>query len=124
MKLRIHLDSADAAARRRLAALLRADPDIVLVGAADEADIVVGEQALATQAALDTTVEEGTLLTPRELEVLRLVAQGIGNKEIAAELGISRNTVKYHLASVLTKLGVHTRTEAVSLALRTGLVPL
>jgi DNA-binding NarL/FixJ family response regulator len=127
VKLRIHLDIADAAVRRRLAALLRSDPDVALVGSADEADIVASDHALAAEAALAAAAvpaEEGALLTARELEVLRLVAQGIGNKAIAAELGISRNTVKYHLASVLAKLGVRSRTEAVSLALRTGLVPL
>ena len=127
MKLRIHLDVADATVRRRLAALLRADPNVALVGSADEADIVASDHAHATEAALGAAVvpaEEGAMLTARELEVLRLVAQGIGNKAIAAELGISRNTVKYHLASVLAKLGVRSRTEAVSLALRTGLVPL
>lgn len=63
-------------------------------------------------------------LTPRELDVLRLVARGLGNKEIAAELAITTHTVKYHLAAVLEKLGVRSRTEAVSLGVRTGLVPL
>src|SRR5439155_375189 len=63
-------------------------------------------------------------LTPRELDVLRLVAQGLGNKEIAAELALSTHTVKYHLASVLAKLGVGSRTEAVSRGIRTGLLPL
>jgi DNA-binding NarL/FixJ family response regulator len=63
-------------------------------------------------------------LTRRELSVLRLVAQGLGNKEIASELGISSHTVKYHLAALLGKLGVHSRTEAVTIGLRTGLVPL
>src|SRR5437867_2101426 len=63
-------------------------------------------------------------LTARELDVLRLVASGLGNKEIAADLGITTHTVKYHLAAVLEKLGVRSRTEAVSLGVRTGLVPL
>ena len=56
--------------------------------------------------------------------MLRLVARGLGNKEIAADLGITTHTVKYHLAAVLEKLGVRSRTEAVSLGVRTGLVPL
>ena len=63
-------------------------------------------------------------LTARELDVLRLVASGLGNKEIAADLGITTHTVKYHLAAVLEKLGVRSRTEAVSLGVRKGLVPL
>ena len=63
-------------------------------------------------------------LTARELEVLRLVARGLGKKEIAADLGMTTHTVKYHLAVVLEKLGVRSRTEAVSLGVRAGLVPL
>jgi len=56
--------------------------------------------------------------------VLRLVARGLSNKEIAADLRITTHTVKYHLAAVLEKLGVRSRTEAVSLGVRKGLVPL
>ena len=55
---------------------------------------------------------------------MRLVAQGLGNKEIAELLAISMHTVKYHLAAVLDKLGVRSRTEAVSVGIRRGLVPL
>ncbi len=125
MKLRIYLDVADPVTRRRLAALLHADAEVALVGSAREADVVVGDQALpAIATGNGTAVADGTALTDRELSVLRLVALGMGNKEIAAELGISRHTVKYHLAAVLTKLGVHSRTEAVALALRRGMVPL
>jgi DNA-binding NarL/FixJ family response regulator len=51
-------------------------------------------------------------------------AGGLGNKEIAADLRITTHTVKYHLAAVLEKLGVRSRTEAVSLGVRTGLVAL
>ena len=123
MKLRVHLDVSDPVTRRRLAALLRADPDIVLVAAAADADLVLGERVVAT-AASATLPQEGAALTGRELEVLRLVARGWSNKEIARALDLSTHTVKYHLASVLEKLGVSSRTEAVSLGLRTGLVPL
>ena len=123
MKLRVHLDVADPIARRRLAALIKADPEIVLVAVAEEADLVVSERVIAT-AAPATVPEEGAALTPRELDVLRLVARGLGNKEIAAQLDLSAHTVKYHLASVLVKLGVRSRTEAVSHGIRTGLLPL
>jgi len=58
-------------------------------------------------------------LTPRESEVL---ASGLGNKEIAAKLAISEHTVKFHVASILGKLGASSRTEAVSLGIRRGLV--
>ena len=123
MKLRVSIDVSDAVTRRRLAALLRADPEIVLVASPEEADVVLGERVVAT-AAPAAEVQEGTALTPRELEVLRLVAQGLGNKEIAELLAISTHTVKYHLAAVLDKLGVRSRTEAVSVGIRRGLVPL
>jgi DNA-binding NarL/FixJ family response regulator len=61
-------------------------------------------------------------LTPRESEVLQMLASGLGNKEIAAKLGISEHTVKFHVASILGKLGATSRTEAVSLGIRRGLV--
>lgn len=61
-------------------------------------------------------------LTAREREVLQMLAQGRGNKEIAVRLNISEHTVKFHVASILGKLGAATRTEAVSLALRRGLI--
>jgi two-component system, NarL family, response regulator YdfI len=61
-------------------------------------------------------------LTAREREVLQMLAQGRGNREIAARLKISEHTVKFHVASILGKLGASTRTEAVSVALRRGLI--
>lgn len=61
-------------------------------------------------------------LTPREREVLQMLASGLGNKEIAAKLKISEHTVKFHVASILGKLGAASRTEAVSLGIRRGLV--
>ena len=61
-------------------------------------------------------------LTPRESEVLQMLAGGLGNKEIASKLAISEHTVKFHVASILSKLGAASRTEAVSLGIRRGLV--
>jgi DNA-binding NarL/FixJ family response regulator len=61
-------------------------------------------------------------LTPRELEVLGLVAQGLQNKEIAAQLVITERTVKFHVSSILAKLGADNRTEAVTIAARRGLI--
>jgi len=63
-------------------------------------------------------------LTPRELEVLELVSQGLHSKLIAHALGVSESTVKYHLSSIYAKLGVASRTEAVSRAARLGLITL
>jgi DNA-binding NarL/FixJ family response regulator len=61
-------------------------------------------------------------LTPRESEVLQMLASGLANKEIAAKLAISEHTVKFHVASILGKLGAGSRTEAVALGIRRGLV--
>jgi DNA-binding NarL/FixJ family response regulator len=61
-------------------------------------------------------------LTPRETQVLELVADGLPNKAIAATLGVSDETVKFHLASVFGKLGATNRTDAVRRALKHGLV--
>jgi two-component system NarL family response regulator len=61
-------------------------------------------------------------LTDRESEILRLVARGESNKKIAASLSISEGTVKTHMASVLAKLGAESRTEAVAIARRRGLI--
>lgn len=63
-------------------------------------------------------------LSPRELQVLQLVAQGLPNKGIARALGISENTAKFHVASLSAKLGASGRTEAVTLAARQGLIVL
>ena len=73
----------------------------------------------ASSRALDELAES---LTRRELEVLQMLAAGLSNKEIAARLNISDHTVKFHVASILGKLGAGSRTEAVSLGIRRGLV--
>ena len=66
----------------------------------------------------------GQALTPREIEVLGMLAEGLGNKEIAWRLHISEHTVKFHVASILGKLDASSRTEAVTLGFRQGLIML
>ncbi len=61
-------------------------------------------------------------LSPRETEVLQLMARGLQNKEIAAQLVISERTVKFHVSSILGKLGAGNRTEAVTMALQQGII--
>ena len=63
-------------------------------------------------------------LTPRELEVLEMLAEGLSNRIIAARLGISSQTVKFHVASILAKLDAGSRTEAVTFGVRQGLIAL
>jgi DNA-binding NarL/FixJ family response regulator len=63
-------------------------------------------------------------LTPREIEVLELLAEGLPNKGIAARLGISDQTVKFHVAAIMGKLGASNRTDAVRRAVRRGLISL
>ncbi len=63
-------------------------------------------------------------LTPREIEVLNMIAEGLGNKVIARRLGISEHTVKFHVSSIFTKLNAKSRTEAVTLGARQGLIML
>ena len=64
------------------------------------------------------------VLTPREIEVLELVAEGLPNKAIAARLAISDQTVKFHVSSISAKLGAKSRTDAVRRAVRRGLITL
>jgi DNA-binding NarL/FixJ family response regulator len=75
-------------------------------------------------AAADAPAPSAEPLTEREHEVLRLLAQGKPNKEIAAALSISERTVKFHVSSLLSKLGASNRTEAVTLAAQRGLIDL
>jgi two-component system NarL family response regulator len=88
-------------------------------------DVLAGKTYLAPAAA--AKLAEGVArvqLTPRELSTLRLLADGQANKEIAYTLGISERTVKTHLSHLFEKLGVTSRTEAVRVATKRGLVRL
>jgi DNA-binding NarL/FixJ family response regulator len=79
------------------------------------------DQLLASATPAPVAAETSTL-TARELEVLRMIAEGAANKIIAWKLNISEHTVKFHVASILAKLGASTRTEAVTIGIRKGLV--
>jgi DNA-binding NarL/FixJ family response regulator len=88
-------------------------------------DVLAGKTYLAPAAA--AKLAEGVMrvqLTPRELATLRLMADGKSNKEIGTDLGITERTVKTHLGHLFEKLGVTSRTEAVKVASRRGLVRL
>ncbi len=83
----------------------------------------LAEQALSQRSAVEvTTLIEP--LTPREREVLELISQGLPNKLIASQLQISEHTVKFHVSALFAKLGANSRTEAVSLGARQGLISL
>jgi two-component system, NarL family, response regulator len=88
-------------------------------------DVLAGKTYLAPAAAAKLAERVTRVqLTPRELATLRLMADGKANKEIATDLGISERTVKTHLGHLFEKLGVTSRTEAVKVATRRGLVRL
>lgn len=85
-------------------------------------DLPFATTSLAVPATIGAPPQMSEPLTARELQVLQLVAQGLPNKGIARRLGISENTAKFHVASLSGKLGASSRTEAVTLAARRGLI--
>jgi DNA-binding NarL/FixJ family response regulator len=89
------------------------------VSADDDVDAFV---VAATRRRSDAEDPPPDPLTPREIEVLSLVADGLSNKAIAARLGISPQTVKFHVASISGKLGAANRTEAARRAIQRGIV--
>jgi two-component system, NarL family, response regulator YdfI len=87
--------------------------------------LVLHADALSgTPAASAPPSGESSTLTARELQVLEMMAEGMRNRAIAGRLKISRYTVKFHVASLLAKLGARSRTEAVTLGVRQGLISL
>ncbi len=99
----------------RLAALLADIPGLRLAAPGEPADA-----ALVVPG--DRPPEPDLALTPRELDVLALIAEGASNKAIARRLAISVHTVKFHIASLLDKLDAEGRTEAVAQAARLGAI--
>jgi DNA-binding NarL/FixJ family response regulator len=109
----------DATPEQLRAALEAAVAGLIVVHPA-ELDTVLPAN-VDSPAAIDESLEP---LTRREREVLQMLASGLANKEIATRLSISDHTVKFHVASILGKLGASTRTEAVATGIRNGLVML
>jgi DNA-binding NarL/FixJ family response regulator len=85
---------------------------------------VVASRVLDRFAELSRQAQAPETLTEREIEVLRLISKGSANKEIAVELNISNSTVKTHIASIFQKLGANDRTEAVTQAIKKGIIRL
>jgi DNA-binding NarL/FixJ family response regulator len=104
----------DLGAREILAAVEAAAAGLVVLHPQD-ITALVADRPLLPAAQLQT-------LTPREIQVLAMLAEGHGNKTIAWKLGISEHTAKFHVASILSKLNAGTRTEAVTLGIRRGLI--
>jgi DNA-binding NarL/FixJ family response regulator len=123
---------ADASAARAAGArgILLRDSDaasLLTAAAAVSAGLVVADLALSTAAwpgGAQALPRATVPLTPREVEVLGLLAEGLPNKTIANRLGISEHTVGFHVNSIFGKLGVQSRTEAVIQATRLGLIVL
>ena len=100
------------------------DELVKAVKAAADGQVHLSPQAAARLMRDVRTPDNPQALTQRETEVLKLVAQGKSNKEIALELQIGDKTVHSHVSNILSKLGLNSRTQAALYAIRTGLVPL
>jgi two-component system, NarL family, response regulator YdfI len=81
---------------------------------------VVDPVFMREQKALEHTNSSAEELTDREQEVLAMMGEGLSNKEISSRMGISTHTVKFHISSILGKLGAASRTEAVSIGIKSG----
>jgi DNA-binding NarL/FixJ family response regulator len=112
--------SLHASAAEISGAIQAAASDLTVLTSEQVIRFIPAVNVAANQHAEDTLIED---LTPRELQVLRMMANGDGNKEIAVALAISEHTVKYHVAQILGKLNAGSRTEAVSIGIRRGLIP-
>jgi DNA-binding NarL/FixJ family response regulator len=107
--------SRDASAAEILAAVEAASSGLAVVDPRELETLLASAPPAAVSA-------EAHTLTARELDVLRMMAEGAANKAIAWKLGISEHTVKFHVASILGKLHASSRTEAVTIGVRKGLI--
>jgi two-component system, NarL family, response regulator YdfI len=112
---------ADTSAEQLLAAIQAATAGLIVLHPVD-VNAAISAAAPVTASAIQPAIESTESLTRREREVLQMLAAGLGNKEIATRLNISDHTAKFHVASILGKLGASTRTEAVTAGIRRGLI--
>ncbi len=114
--------------RARLRAQANGSVDVVAefstLAAARMSDLEFDAVLLSAGAPRDEEVAAVEPLTEREVQVLELLAEGLSNKAIAGRLRIGDQTVKFHIASISSKLGAHNRTDAVRRAVRRGLITL
>lgn len=109
--------SRDAAPEEIVAAV-----DAAAVGLVTLYEDAASSLLAALPVASRVSVDAVEALTPREIEVLAMLAEGEGNKGIARRMGISEHTVKFHVGSILAKLHASSRTEAVTMGVRQGLI--
>jgi DNA-binding CsgD family transcriptional regulator len=115
----VAIEVDDPALSDRLTALLSDVPGLRLARVSERGDV-----ALVPSHSGEKTTEQDAALTPRETQVLSLLAEGASNKSIARRLGISVHTVKFHVASLLDKFEAIGRTDAVTQAVRLGVIQL
>jgi DNA-binding CsgD family transcriptional regulator len=129
-RARIRIRARDPVLRSRIAERLEGLGDIVVEpGETDGAAGPGADGSFPAEAVVETPVAETSTagevsVTPREAEVLRLLADGLANKEIGARLSISAHTAKFHVESLLRKLDAANRAEAVREGIRLGLIGL
>jgi DNA-binding CsgD family transcriptional regulator len=117
--IRLALNIEDKVLADRLAALLANVPGLQLVSAGESADVTV-----ALSDGVSAPADDDVSLTPRELEVLALLAEGMSNKAIARRLGISVHTAKFHVGALIDKFDAIGRTDALAHAARRGVIQL
>jgi DNA-binding CsgD family transcriptional regulator len=117
--IRLALNVEDKVLADRLAALLAHVAGLQLVSAGEAADVT-----MVLSNGMSSAADDEVLLTPRELEVLTLLAEGLSNKAIARRLGISVHTAKFHVGALIDKLDAVGRTDAVAHAARRGVIQL
>jgi DNA-binding NarL/FixJ family response regulator len=106
----------DVSAPEMIAAIEAAAAGLTVLHPTDLQALLPAQRAISA--------DSGEALTPREMEVFAMLAEGAGNKTIAWKLGISEHTVKFHVGSIMSKLNATSRTEAVAIGIRKGLIML